>query len=231
MQFPINTDSTCFDAFDKIYCINLPESTDRWEAVVPEISKLGDINRVEVVYAPAPPKELFLPNMRKSGQFGCTMSHIKAIGNALKDANGHVLILEDDIIVTETGVETLKATLKAIGDDWDLLYVGGQPVETVEPTEWPRVFNVSDMRGSYGYAINQRALLSLFEHIIDGMMFCKNDVQGIYDYILGQFSKRHTSYGMYPAVLLPSPAESIIQGGWRNYRDLISRRWNEHIPN
>lgn len=215
-----------FDTFASIYCVSLPESRDRREAMTNEFQRIGIEERVHWISAPRPSPTTYPPNVRKAGQFGCTMSHLKVLGNAMS-ANGPIVVFEDDIAFNTNAVCRLPNVLNFLSDDWDILYLGGQPVSQVLPTNMSGLFRVSDMRGSYGYAVNRRAICGLFNHITDSLMMGDSDVCGIYDYILGQFSANTKTYAMYPLVVNPAPCHSIIQDAHRDYEKLIKNRWKE----
>lgn len=217
-----------FDAFDRIYCISLPESNDRWERTMLEFERAGIHDRVQRIYANAPPSKLVPPNVRKHGQYGCTMSHLMMLGTALKEARGHILVVEDDFRFSDNIIEDTRNALDNIPSDWDMLYFGGQPVAAVKGVSG-NVFRMGDVRGSYGYAIHKDRIYELFQFVLNSMMKCDTDVDGIYDYILGNFSKTHNCYGVYPLLVLPIPAFSIIGNGHRDYEALVQSRWREFM--
>jgi FkbM family methyltransferase len=61
---------------------------------------------------------------------GCFRSHIKAIQYAHSKNLSSVLIVEDDVVIRDNfnelaGLVTGTTTIRGIGDDWDILYLGG----------------------------------------------------------------------------------------------------------
>ena len=218
-----------FDFFDKIYCINLPESKDRWEKMSHVFKSIGIFEVVERVYAPKPAASLIPQNFKKSGQYGCTMSHIKSIGIALKEANGHVLILEDDISFNEDiNIHIKSITEWLSSNDWDIFYLGGQPVEQLQKTTNKNIYHANTVRGTYGYIVNFNALKNLFIFMIDSMMKNESDVHGVCDFVLGNFSKNNKSYICHPLVVYPIACKSIIQNGHRDYSAIIEEKWKEN---
>ncbi len=124
--------------FDKIFIINLDESTDRWENVVAELKKV-DIQNYERVpgirlksldgIPPSHYRNLVsqhsVHEYYKIGICGGNMAHIKCVKLAKERNYNNVLILEDDIgiredihIIFEKVIEQLKNI------NWDMLYFG-----------------------------------------------------------------------------------------------------------
>jgi len=217
-----------FDFVDKIYCVNLPECNDRWKLVAKEFKKVGIFERVIKIYAPKPNKNHVPINFIKAGQYGCTMSHLKIIGRALKEAKGHIIIFEDDIEFSDNSEAILGDVLDALPQEWDILYLGGQPIEHITPIHKNILFKTGRMRGSYGYIINKNAILKLFNYIVDFLMDSSTNQKGIYDYILGEFSKNNNSYAIHPLIVKPVLNFSIIQGRKTiNYEKIINDNWKK----
>jgi hypothetical protein len=73
---------------------------------------------------------------------GCFRSHIKAIQYAHSKNLSSVLIVEDDIVIRDNfnelaGLVTGRTTIRGIGDDWDILYLGGilTRYDGIDPTQ------------------------------------------------------------------------------------------------
>jgi glycosyl transferase family 25 len=90
--------------FDKIYCINLDSSTDRWEKTQEEFNKWG-ITGVERL----------------------SFSNLKIIEEAKKNKWENVMIFEDDIHFSEE-ILNLEKYLNELPQDWCLFYLGGMQV-------------------------------------------------------------------------------------------------------
>ena len=102
--------------FDKVYCINLDERTDRWEQVQVEFDKIGirgDVERWSGV-------------KHTDGNLGCTLSHKTIIEHCKKQGLNNVLIFEDDVLFVNDDVDKLEEAFEELGEmgNWDLFYVG-----------------------------------------------------------------------------------------------------------
>lgn len=225
--------------FDKVYCINLDERKDRWDSFQKQIDLLGMRDKLVRISALKPRPNYFLPNQLRSGQMGCTLSHIKMLGHALKNAKGNVLVLEDDILVNQDTSELMKEYIDSLPQDWGICYFGGQPrikLSLYKQNQKYKIFNAKDIEGSYAYAINYNVIYDLFNHcmsclIDDGMRINGNiKVAGIYDYTLYSFANKTKSFISYPLIVNPAPGISSITGKNmtdKEYQQFIDKYWKK----
>lgn len=107
--------------FDKIYCINLDERTDRWEEVQKEFDKLGIRNNVVRVSA--------IKN--ENPRIGCRDTHLKIIKEAKENNYNSILIFEDDVLILDESILYLEESLNQLSYfNWSLFYLGA----TVDPS-------------------------------------------------------------------------------------------------
>ncbi len=105
-----------FDFFDAIYCINLDEATVRWQSVTDRFERAGIARRIRRF--PAIPT----PSNRHIGR---ALSHRAVVQEARHQGLKNVLVLEDDVILTEDAPSHLRTAARELdGRDWDLLYLG-----------------------------------------------------------------------------------------------------------
>lgn len=65
-----------------------------------------------------------------AGAWGCYLSHITVMNQAIRFGDEHFVILEDDARPTENFQQNLEATLADLPDDYDQLYLGWQALHT-----------------------------------------------------------------------------------------------------
>lgn len=114
----------CFDFFNKIYCINLEERTDRWEECLNNFNQYG-IENVTKINAIKPTGNL---PPKRIGQVGCSLSFAYCIDKAINEKLDNVLILEDDFefhLEKEDLHKKINSALKELPEDWDSLHFGG----------------------------------------------------------------------------------------------------------
>lgn len=114
-----------FDFFDKIYCINLAERTDRWEQCLKNFEKydIKNYERVEAVKI----EDNRLDRKRK-GQIGCALSFVKCFNLSAKNGYEKVLFLEDDFNFAfnkDELFDKMNRCLEQLPNDWDSLFFGG----------------------------------------------------------------------------------------------------------
>lgn len=113
-----------FDFFDKIFCINLKERTDRWENCLKNFDKY-DIKNHERVEAIKINGDL---HPKRKGQIGCALSFAKCFNKIKEEQLEKVLILEDDFEFKydkEILFDKINNSLKDLPQNWDSLYFGG----------------------------------------------------------------------------------------------------------
>lgn len=105
--------------FDEIYCINLPERTDRWKQCEDEFKKHNlDVIRVEGSKGTP-------INGLKSGEVGLTLTNVNILKSAKERGLNKILILEDDVVFIENFVEKFENKIELLPDSWDTIQLGG----------------------------------------------------------------------------------------------------------
>lgn len=113
-----------FDFFDKIYCINLNERTDRWQSCLKKFEKY-DIQNVERVEAIKPN---IYEDKKTNARLGCTSSWEKVLKKILNENVNHILVLEDDFefrFEKDELFNKLNNSISELPSDWDIFYLGG----------------------------------------------------------------------------------------------------------
>ena len=105
-----------FDFFDKMFCINLDERTDRWEVCKKEFEKIGILDKVE----------RFSAVKDVDGRIGIIKSNLEIVKYAKKNNLNNVLVFEDDVeFITDDTQGNLQKSLDQIGKlKWSLFYLG-----------------------------------------------------------------------------------------------------------
>jgi GR25 family glycosyltransferase involved in LPS biosynthesis len=105
--------------FDWVFCISHP-ITERKDDMTVRLASIG-LFAPQFVYA-ARPKSLVMSNMRRnpSTEFGCNLSHIKAVGRAVEVQAKRALFLEDDVVFSDGAETILRSAIEALPEDWDV---------------------------------------------------------------------------------------------------------------
>lgn len=109
--------SSPFHFFDAIYCINLPDATERWTAAQARFEQLGFAGRVSRFPAIETPS---------NHHIGCALSHRAILAEARRRGLQNVLVFEDDVIFCADAEERLRPNIEELKRrDWTTLYLGG----------------------------------------------------------------------------------------------------------
>lgn len=115
-----------WDSLDQIFCINLPERTDRKSVALEEFSIFTDPSRVK--FLPAfNPKDLRLTSERfflTPGMIGCWLSHLSIYNYAKAFELNAFAVFEDDFKIIDGGEALMKNALENIPEDWEFVWLG-----------------------------------------------------------------------------------------------------------
>lgn len=216
--------SNPFDFFDKIYCINLPHSTDRWQQAQIEFEKVGIQDRVEQVWAEPPHSGLVLPTLKyPRGELGVTFSQTKALVHGLASQAKNVLIFEDDVTFIEKTTTFLERAVTELPATWEILFLGGNPMEQMALYS-SKLFKVSHFLCAHAYAINRSAMLKLYDLIATYTTVLP------YDGITSLLASHGNSYVTNPMLCWTSDGQSVIRNAFRSYTKDIQTNWNNFKP-
>lgn len=148
------------DYFDRMFCINLDRSVDRWAHVKQQVAKF-ELTKVErfrgvdwLDYQHMPPG---IQLGMKNAMCGCTASHgavLHAIGYHEWDK---VLVLEDDFeIVHDDFHERFEALIKFVPDDWEMIYLGAHYGNAPRGRVNEHVLLADQIKTTSSYAIRGR---------------------------------------------------------------------------
>lgn len=112
------------DNIDRIYCINMPHRTDRWDQCLKNFEKINITNyqRIDgqrVSYS-------FLRS-HENGAFGLIKSMVNCFKDSINNNYNNILIFEDDFLPTDHfNNDVIKNTINDVHNtnDWDMLYLG-----------------------------------------------------------------------------------------------------------
>jgi len=212
------------DYFDRVYCIHLPDQKRR-DKIQHEFEKVG-ITDVKYVYANRPQGKFHITNMRRApaAEFAVNLSHIKAVACAIADGAKRPVFFEDDVVFRDGANEILDKALKALPEDWDVLYMGGHPCDEVEQLS-DNLVKVQRFSFAESYAINGRALAPYLDYWLDRI----GQPKAMYDFILSGFAEANNGYCVYPVLTHQPVGYSHIAEDNDDKRDLVRRGWVAHL--
>lgn len=191
--------------FDRVLCINLDRSVDRWKHVADECFK-HDFKAERVRgydfkdYADLPD---VLRHPMQNGMCGCTASHRLVLDEIGLHNHDKVLVLEDDFkVVHDDFQERFEEMVSLyVPTDWEMLYLGahydgpphGRVNEHVVKADYIKTTSSYAIRGPYA-----RYLAPMF-----------SGTAGPDDLFSG-FNKRHRVYVLQPRLMVQREGMSVI---------------------
>jgi len=140
---------------DAILYINLMYREDRKKLICNELSKLAavcsNVHRIDAVLEPM------------CGHLGCGKSHVKAIEFAIANNWDSVLIVEDDLELTQPPDVLCKMITDAYAIQWDIILLGlGH--HAIVPSEYSFLDKVKASSCTHGYIVRKEYYSTLLEN-------------------------------------------------------------------
>lgn len=161
--------------FDKIFCLNLCERSDRRDYMERQFQQLGISDQItwfEVVKHPHTDfiakklREEKIGGVNNGGAFNCTREHYTMIKSSYLKGYNSILILEDDISLLNDP-DQFSSILSEIPCDWDILRFAAlwNIAGLKEISSYSEMWNVIKSRfwGTSGYALNREGMRFLID--------------------------------------------------------------------
>lgn len=190
------------------YVINLKHRVDRLVEISTEMHKLPEVqfSVVEAVYDVV-------------GWRGCFLSHKKCITNALEQGHDKILIIEDDAFFIDDAENVLRKAMEdARNISWDMFYLGAN-VTTPVTRITPNLLKLDSAHTTHAYMISS----SLYETVLS---FELNQPIDVYYHNL---MRERTVLMCDPMIAYQRPSHSDVEGGYRDYVNLLVTRYNNNI--
>ena len=219
-----------FDYFDKIFCINLPHDFERKEVMNKTFRDLGIYEKVFWCFADKPYDGIDLPTTNTRVSSVCSQS-TQGVGGLHRSPRSRTVSqsLKTTCTLMRTVIACCKRAYDNVPDDWDILYLGGRPLEKLEHVQG-NIYKVNKFTSAMSYCISAKALRQYVLFYIDRMG--RGSSGCCCDNILNDFIIHNgkNGYVMYPNLTLTIPElHSTLRDGYRDYRDVIQKSWDEHL--
>lgn len=213
-----------FSAFPRGYIVNLEERKDRRSEIEKEFSRLGVVleeTHINFFKAVRPDDAAGFPNI---GARGCFLSHLNILQDALNNKLSRVLIMEDDLAISEKLIDYQDELISTLDNsDWDIIYFG----HFLDfPNESQHLIPYTDgVRSTHFYAVNGKAIPLLVEFLEAILQRAPGDPAGGPMHVDGAIS---TFRAQNPAIttLLVNPSV----GGQRSSKSDISPGILDKLP-
>jgi GR25 family glycosyltransferase involved in LPS biosynthesis len=207
-----------FDYFDKMFCINLDERTDRWELAQKEFERIGILDKVE----------RFSAIKENDGRLGVIKSNLEIVKYAKKNKLNNVLVFEDDVkFVIDNPNEYLSKAISQIGNlKWSLFYLGANTHQKLIKLK-PNLILLK-----HAYAVHSMAYSSLvydkFIRKYEGMKSISKFPDILDVYLAQEIQAKETCLMVNPLLTTQRESYSDIEKRVVNY-GFIEERFKKHI--
>lgn len=185
--------------FDRIYCVNLDEATERWKLCQEQFDKYQlDVNRVSALKGDGS-----ILNTSQRGNQGLIRTVRKIINETIKDNLKTILILEDDFQFVDGFDILFEKYVKQVPNNWDLLYFGGNHIEATIPIS-ENIHKMQHTYATHSYAMKN----TMFEKILN--QFENDKLPG--DYLIANMMKSINAYVFKPHLSYQRSGWSYIEG-------------------
>ena len=157
-----------------IYWINLDRSKDRKLLIENQFKKYGITNHTRIPAVDGSNIEKLIINKirnenkwnAKLGEIGCYLSHCEALKKI--NENDKILILEDDIVISDNFIENFNNSVKELPEKWDILLIGFRFHQPSQNIDYSKNLQKTKSRyfGAHAYLIN-KSFLSRINNICD----------------------------------------------------------------
>lgn len=212
--------------FDRAQVINLDRASARMSRIGYHFKEreIKGLERFRAIDS----KVCKAPQWFKAGNsaWGCLMSHLRVCQDAAMDGLGNFIVFEDDVVLSEDFGERLPKIMGEVGEDWDMIYFGGQhlckngnPCRVEGLSEVIKPFNINR---THCYALNARFFSKFQRHIIHAPSYIKRTDGWHIDHQLGVLHEGAMNneasfkglkiYAVTPWVAAQSAGHSMISG-------------------
>lgn len=108
------------------------------------------------------------------GAWGCLQSHARILEHAIAHDFDMVLHLEDDAFLTADFRRNVEKFLRAVPDDWDMLYLGGQHLKPPKPVEGGEIVRCTNVNRTHAFAVRNKFMRRLYQWIMDPANYHKD---------------------------------------------------------
>lgn len=220
--------TTLLDHFSRVEIIHLRSRKDRYRLLKKELSRFGldlDGNKVHVPDAPIVEDDFGFESKQVYGNF---LSHLDILRRAANDGVANVLILEDDVIFSDSfkSVNYQDQAVESLtSHDWDIAYLGHPRVNSDKSSN--PGFHVTEhlFKWAHCYAVSHRILNRLVDYLEETIERESIDPRGKKKYIDGAINhfrflhKEVTSIAHFPTLSIQRGSPSGI----------ASRSWYDKI--
>ncbi len=164
------------DIFERVVVLNLPFRTDRRERLERHLEEMeiADVSRIR--WERAVCGDWLKPSAwwgAGGGAWGCLLSHVRVVQDAVADKIEAFCVLEDDVVFHEHSAEWLSLFIGDLPADWGQVYLGGQHRGRLEEVPGhPFVVRPLSVNRTHCFALRDTAFDAFHRHVLYFPDYC-----------------------------------------------------------
>lgn len=161
---------------DKLYYINLDRRLDRREHIENVVSKINVGNKSRISAFDFP----------KNGSYGCALSHISVLEDAIKNDFDNIIILEDDFEAYDIDILN-KSLFDFFESDisYDVLMISSNIIK-YKKIDMLNIIRIDEGQTASGYCVNKKFINKLLINFKESSNFLKDNEQNKYRWAIDQ---------------------------------------------
>lgn len=175
--------------FDRVVVLNLPYKPDRREKLDRLFRETGIADPEKVQYFKAISGDwVGSPAWFEAGPgaWGCLMSHLHVLHQAVMDGVESLCVLEDDVCFHPRSTEILGRFWAELPGDWEQLYLGGQHLEDPEEIKGkPFLLRGRNVNRTHAYVLKRPVFSRFQNHIMHAPDYIRQETGWHIDHQLG----------------------------------------------
>jgi GR25 family glycosyltransferase involved in LPS biosynthesis len=203
---------------ENVFIINLDFKTDRRERILKEIPlSLAKAKIWKAIHGDTVKHPPWWTAGK--GAWGCYRSHVSLLEHCYNSKLDSYMVLEDDATFVQDFDERLDAYMKALPEDWEMAYIGGQLLEEIKhpPVKInDLVYLPYDVNRTHGFIVHNRGYEKLYHWLVSQSFENRNHIDH-------HFGKLHRKQGI--KVYVPDRWLVGQMAGWSN----ISGKYNKTL--
>lgn len=186
----------------KIFCINLPHRTDRWEKVQSNFKKFDlNIERFDGVYA----SSLILPQETKNlwnrdiyhneNSIACSVAHLKLLYHLQSLPDDIFVVIEDDAQPCSNFIERFNRGFLELPKDFEFCFLGGSNLESSTSKFSDNIAISKKTKSTVAYMISKKFILDNIKMIESNILY--NVIDEVYCELQQKFLDHGKAFYIY----------------------------------